>query len=121
LTNSAPTSVATGAQLSYTITAVNNGPDAASKVTVVDAVPAGSTFASVSTTAGTCTSPGVGDTGTVRCVIGGLAVNGTAIVTLTVNVTAAAGKEVVDTARISAAGYDSAASSTSSVKTRVVR
>jgi len=38
-----------------------------------------------------------------------------------VNVTAAAGKEVVDTARISAAGYDSAASSTSSVKTRVVR
>lgn len=121
LTNSAPASVDTGAKLSYTITAVNNGPDAATNVAVVDAVPAGSTFASVSTTAGTCTSPGVGDTGTVRCVIGNLAVNGTAIVTLTVNVTAAAGKEVVDTARISAAGYDSAASSTSSVKTRVVR
>ena len=121
LTNSAPTHVDTGAELSYTITAVNNGPDPASKVVVVDAVPAGSTFASVSTTSGTCTSPAAGATGKVTCSIGGLAVNGTAIVTLTVNVTAAAGTILKDTADISAAGYDSAASKTSTAETKVTR
>jgi hypothetical protein len=83
-------------------------------VVVSDSVPVGSTFASVSTTAGTCTG-----TATVRCAIGDLAVNGTAIVTLTVNVTAAAGKEVKDTASISAAGYDSAASDTAVAETKV--
>ncbi|HUD98781.1 MAG TPA: hypothetical protein VMR62_04355 [Bryobacteraceae bacterium] len=36
-----------------------------------------------------------------------------------VSVDAAAGKEVTDTARISAAGYDSAASNTFKVKTKV--
>jgi uncharacterized repeat protein (TIGR01451 family) len=37
--------VGTGFDLTYTITAGNNGPDAATKVVVTDAVPAGSTLA----------------------------------------------------------------------------
>jgi len=119
LTNSAASSAPTGTPLTYTITATNNGPDAATKVVVTDTVPAGSTFASVTTSSGTCTSPGVGDTGAVRCTVGDLAVNAAATVTLTVSVTAAKGKELKDTARISAAGYDSAASDTAVAETRV--
>jgi uncharacterized repeat protein (TIGR01451 family) len=102
VTNAAAATVGTGFDLTYTITAGNNGPDAATKVVVTDAVPAGSTFVSVLTSAGTCTSPSVGGTGTVRCTIGNLAVSATATVTLTVKVEAAAGKEVTDTAHISA-------------------
>jgi uncharacterized repeat protein (TIGR01451 family) len=122
VTDAAAATVPTGTQLTYTITAVNNGPDPATRVVVSDAVPTGSTFANVSTSSGTCTSPGVGDTGTVRCTIGNLAVSSTATVTLTVNVTAAAGHTVTDTARISAAGFDPAtANDTSTAKTKVIR
>jgi uncharacterized repeat protein (TIGR01451 family) len=121
LTNAAPTSVATGADLTYTITALNNGPDAASSVTISDAVTTGSTFVSVSTTSGSCTSPAVGATGTVKCSIGDVVDGGTAIVTLTVKVTAAAGKVVKDTASIAAAGFDSAPSKTATAETKVIR
>ncbi|MGA2741183.1 MAG: SBBP repeat-containing protein [Bryobacteraceae bacterium] len=119
LTNSAPTSVATGADLTYTITAVNNGPDPATRVTVSDTVTTGSTFVSVTPSAGTCTAPPVGGTGAVVCSLGSLAVSDTGTVTLTVNVTAAVGTILTDTARISDAGYDSATSSTSTVRTKV--
>ncbi len=122
VTNAAAATVPTGTELTYTITAGNNGPDAATKVVVTDAVPTGSTFASVSTSSGTCTSPGVGDTGTVRCTIGNLGVSATATVTLTVNVTAAAGHQVNDTARVSAAGFDpNTSNNTSAAKTKVIR
>jgi uncharacterized repeat protein (TIGR01451 family) len=119
LTNAAPTSVDSGAELTYTITAANNGPDPAGNVSVIDNVPAGTTFASVSSTSGTCTSPAVGATGKVTCSIGALAVSDTAIVTLKVNVTAAKGKVIQDTAVISFAGFDSAASDTATAKTSV--
>ncbi len=122
VTNAAAATVPTGTPLTYTITAGNNGPDAATKVVVTDAVPAGTTFASVSTSAGTCTSPGVGDTGTVRCSIGTLASSATATVTLTVNVTAAKGHEIKDTARISATPFDPDTTNNSSVaETTVTR
>jgi len=121
LTNSAPTTVATGADLTYTITAVNNGPDPASRVTVSDTIPTGSTFVSVTPSAGTCTAPPVGGTGAVVCSLGSLAVSDTGTVTLTVKATAAVGTILTDTARISDAGYDSATSSTSSVRTKVKR
>jgi uncharacterized repeat protein (TIGR01451 family) len=106
VTNSAAATVPTGTQLTYTITALNNGPDAATKVVVTNAVPVGTTFASVFSSPGSCTSPGVGDTGAVRCTIGTLASSATATVTLTVNVTAAKGHEIKDTARVSATPFD---------------
>ncbi len=63
---------------------------------------------SVSTTLRSCTSPGVGETGAVKGSIGEVVDGGTAIVTLKVDVIAAVGTVVIDTASISAAGYDSA-------------
>jgi uncharacterized repeat protein (TIGR01451 family) len=41
--------------LTYTIVVGNNGPDVATQATLVDPVPAGTSFVSVSTTQGTCT------------------------------------------------------------------
>jgi hypothetical protein len=61
----------------------------------------------------------VGGTGAVVCSLGSLAVSDTATVTLTVKVTGAVGTIPTDTARISVAGYDSATSSTSTVRTKV--
>jgi len=122
VTNAAPTNVRTGADLTYTITAGNNGPDAAGKVVVSDTLPTGTTFVSVSTSAGTCTSPAVGGTGAVRCTIGGLAVSATATVTLTVNVNAVRGTILTDTANISAAAYDpNTANNHSTVRTYVTK
>lgn len=122
VTNAAAKSVATGAELTYTITATNNGPDAASGMVVTDAVSTGSTFVSVTTSAGTCKSPGVGGTGTVSCTIGNLAVTGAAAVTLTVKATAAAGTTLTDTAHIQANGYDpDSANNSSSAKTKVTK
>jgi uncharacterized repeat protein (TIGR01451 family) len=122
VTNSAPKGVVTGTDLTYTITAANNGPDAASKVVVSDTLPAGSTFVSVTPSAGTCTAPAVGGTGAVVCSLGSLAVSGTATVTLTVNVNAVAGTILTDTAFIRAYGYDpDAANDHSTVKTEAVR
>jgi uncharacterized repeat protein (TIGR01451 family) len=122
VTNSAPKTVATGADLTYTITAANNGPDAASRVVVSDTLPTGTTFVSVTPSAGTCTAPAVGGTGAVVCSLGSLAVSGTATVTLTVNVNAVKGTILTDTAVIRAYGYDpDTANNHSTVKTEAVR
>jgi uncharacterized repeat protein (TIGR01451 family) len=121
VTNSAPTSVDTGSNLTYVITGSNNGPDAATKVVISDTVPNGSTFVSVTTTSGTCTSPKVGGTGKVSCTASSLADSAMFTVTLTVNVDAAAGKTISDTAEISSAdGYDPKSANNSAVaKTKV--
>ena len=122
VTNAAPQGVTSGANLAYTITAANNGPDTASGVTVSDAVPSGSTFVSVSTSAGACKSPVVGGTGTVSCSLGGLAASGTATVTLTVKITAAKGTIITDSARIKTATFDqNTANNASSAKTKVTK
>jgi uncharacterized repeat protein (TIGR01451 family) len=56
----------TGADLTYTITLTNGGPDPAMSVVVTDAIPANTTFKSVSTPAGwTPSTPVVGSGGTV--------------------------------------------------------
>jgi uncharacterized repeat protein (TIGR01451 family) len=68
-----------GVPLSYRITAVNNGPAAATNVSVSDTLPAGVTFVSATTTQGSCNG-----TGTVTCSLGSLAVGGSAIVTIVV-------------------------------------
>src|SRR5205823_8195664 len=53
-----PDPVAIGNNIVYTITASNNGPAAASNVTVTDAVPTGTTFQTLSVPAGwACITP----------------------------------------------------------------
>jgi uncharacterized repeat protein (TIGR01451 family) len=63
----APASVALNQRLTYPASAVNNGPNAASGVTLVHEIPAGTTFISVATDA-RCTR----DVTVLTCTIGGL-------------------------------------------------
>jgi uncharacterized repeat protein (TIGR01451 family) len=64
----APDPVAAGQDLTYDITASNEGPSDAQNVDVHDPLPAGTTFASLTPPAGwSCTTPAVGTNGTVDC------------------------------------------------------
>ena len=63
-TAATPLSVFAGNDITYMQTITNNGPAAATSVSFLEAVPANTTFASVSAPAGwTCTTPAVGATG----------------------------------------------------------
>ncbi len=106
ITNSAAGSVTSGSTLTYTIEATNLGPDTASKVTIKDSVPAGTTFNSVGVTTGSCTSPTPGGTGTVVCALPSLAKGASVTETLMVNVTASSGSKITDTASVSSSTFD---------------
>jgi len=84
-----PDPVAAGANLTYTIIVQNNGPDAATSVTLTDVVPTGTTFVSLTAPAGwTSTTPAVNAGGTVSATNPSMAV-GIAVFTLVVNVNSA--------------------------------
>ena len=83
----APDPVAVGSPLTYTLTAINNGPSPATGVTVTDTLPANVTVVSATPSQGTCTPAG----GTVTCVLGTLASGASATVTIQVTPTPAAG------------------------------
>ena len=53
VTNSGPSSVTAGTTATYTITITNNGPSSAQGVVLTDLLPSGSTFVSMTQTAGT--------------------------------------------------------------------
>ena len=81
-----PLSVFAGNDITYTQTANNNGPAAAAAVTFLEAVPANTTFASISTPSGwTCTTPAVGATGNVTCTDPSLASGSSADIIVVVN------------------------------------
>lgn len=81
-----PDPVVSGSDITYTIDVSNNGPDPALNVTVADAIPANTTFKSMSAPPGwSCITPSVGDSGTVTCMLSSLA-PGTARFTLVVTV-----------------------------------
>jgi uncharacterized repeat protein (TIGR01451 family) len=87
----APNPVVSGNQLTYTITATNNGGQTATGVTVSDPLPASTRFDSVSTTQGSCTrstttKPKTKD-GTVTCSVGSLAGGQSATITIVVTPT----------------------------------
>jgi uncharacterized repeat protein (TIGR01451 family) len=120
ITNSAPSTVASGSNLTYTIVATNNGPDTASMVQVKDTTPTGTTFVSVSTTLGSCAAPAPGGTGTVTCKVSSLANAASMTITLVVKVTALAGSIINDTAKVSSATFDpNTANNTAKAKTTV--
>jgi uncharacterized repeat protein (TIGR01451 family) len=100
-----PDPVAAGANLTYTIIIVNEGPSAAQGVTLLDTVPAGTTFVSVSQTMGpafSCTTPAVGGTGQVTCQIATLANAAVVMFTVVVHVdpTAAVGSSIGNLAQV---------------------
>lgn len=101
-----PNPVKSGANLTYTITVKNSGPDTALAVSMTDVVPTGTTFVSVVTTAGSCTAPSVGGTGTVDCTVSSIPILSKFTVTLVVNVNALAGSVIQDKASVSSTTYD---------------
>ncbi|HVI06940.1 MAG TPA: C25 family cysteine peptidase, partial [Candidatus Binatia bacterium] len=86
-TAATPTSVYAGNDITYTQTVSNNGPSAASSVSFTEAVPANTTFASISIPVGwLCTTPAVGAAGNVNCTDTSLASGTSADIIVVVNV-----------------------------------
>ncbi len=81
-----PSTVPVNSNVTYTLTATNAGPGAATNVTFTDTLPSGLTYVSAASSAGTCSG-----TATVTCNVGTIANGGTATVTLVATATAAAG------------------------------
>ncbi len=106
--SAAPEPVNAGSNLTYTITAANAGPSNATTAALNDALPAGTTFVSLTSPGGwSCTTPAVGASGTVSCSNASLAV-GNAVFTLVVNVRASVsgGTVIANTATVSSATTD---------------
>jgi len=107
ITKTGPASVQKGQTVTYTLTASNAGPAAATSVTISDALPAGLTFASLTAAAGwACTTPAAGTNGTVNCTNASFSNGASAPFTLIANVTNSAPASVSNTATISSATPD---------------
>ncbi|MEA2994312.1 MAG: hypothetical protein QOD40_3232 [Alphaproteobacteria bacterium] len=103
ISKSAPAIAAPDANITYTLTVANSGPNTAVAVQVNDTLPGDLTFVSMSTPAGwSCSNPGVGNGGTVTCSIGSFPSGGQATITLVGHVPSSApdGMDYHNTARI---------------------
>lgn len=112
----APKPVTAGSDVTFTITVTNAGPDAAAQAALATAVPAGTTFVSLSAPAGwTVNTPAVGGTGSIGASIGSLASGGPAVFSLVVHVdqAAAAGATVALSSTVSTTTADSNSSNQS--------
>jgi uncharacterized repeat protein (TIGR01451 family) len=94
------TSAPTGSTLTYTLTVSNAGPDAATNVVVVDDLPSGLQFVSATPSQGTCNA-----SDPITCNLGGIAIGGSATVTIQALVTATSGT-ITNTATVSATEDD---------------
>jgi uncharacterized repeat protein (TIGR01451 family) len=115
-----PEPVTTGSNLTYVLTAKNNGPDPALSTVLNQTLAAQSTFVSASPSQGSCTTPAVGSSGTISCAFGTLANAASATLTVTVKVTAPGGSTISTSANVASAVADpnpgdNAASSRSTV------
>jgi len=124
VTNTAvPNPVAAGSNITYTQVVTNNGPSAADNATLVEAVPANTTFVSMAAPAGwTCLTPAVGGTGNVVCttlnLLGSTAANFSMVVK--VNAGTANGTVITDTATVSSSVSDPVSSNNSASASTVV-
>jgi uncharacterized repeat protein (TIGR01451 family) len=109
----APSTVANGSTLTYTIAGGNSGPDAASAVRISDALPTGTTFESVTVNPGTCAAPAQGASGTVTCTVGSQPEGSRVKITLVVNVTAVSGSVISNTVDSTAANGNNASATAS--------
>lgn len=100
-----PEPVQSGFNLTYTITITNNGPHNADNITFTDTVPTGTTFVSLTGGSG-CSTPPLGGTGTITCALGSLPPGAMRMLTLVVNVNAAPGDTVTNTATVNSATMD---------------
>jgi uncharacterized repeat protein (TIGR01451 family) len=107
-----PDPVLAGNNITYTISFQNNGPAAASNVTVTDATPLNTTFVSAAVTTGsgwTPTSPAVGGTGNVVFSKASVANGETAVFTIVVKVNAntASGSTIMNSVTAATTSTDS--------------
>jgi uncharacterized repeat protein (TIGR01451 family) len=120
--------VSRGSNITYTITATNNGPAPARDITISDTLPAGTTFVSLSLlsdpgTPVVCSTPPVGGTGTVTCSVGLLSIPGspnTVSLALTVNVTNQAPSTITNTATVTRPDVDPNPENNSSSVTTII-
>jgi uncharacterized repeat protein (TIGR01451 family) len=101
-----PSPVSAGGLATYTITVTNLGPDPATGVTVNSTTPAGTTFASLTTSQGSCITPAPGGTGPMSCALGSLTPGGSVTITLVVNVIAASGSTLTYTTSVTSSSAD---------------
>jgi uncharacterized repeat protein (TIGR01451 family) len=96
-----PDPVVTGNNVTYTVGVTNNGPDAASSLSLIDTLPAGAAFISAVASTGNCSQSG----GIVTCTLGDL--DAAEFTTVTVVVTPAACGTSTNTVTASATEADS--------------
>jgi uncharacterized repeat protein (TIGR01451 family) len=100
LMKTAAATAAGGANVTYTITVLNNGPTGASNVAVSDTLPAGTTFGSAQTTQGNCVNGSP-----MTCTLGSMANGASATITLTLKMPNS-NTSVSNTASVAAAEND---------------
>ncbi|MGA2132323.1 MAG: SBBP repeat-containing protein [Bryobacteraceae bacterium] len=121
VTDSAPSTVLTGTNLTYTIGVTNNGPNTADVITLTDTVPVGTSFVSATTTSGSCKTPTARDPhGTVTCTVSTLTNAASFGVSIVVKVTAASGATLTDTASVSSLVYDATTTNNTATTTTSV-
>ncbi|MBK8798711.1 MAG: DUF11 domain-containing protein [Anaerolineales bacterium] len=89
---SAPAIVNAGDNVTYTLTVFNPGPATAEAVLVYDPLPAGLSLVSVETSQGSCAAPDV------SCIVGDLAVDTSAVITIVATVESARQADIVNVA-----------------------
>lgn len=94
VTATAPQQVNTLSTLTYTFAYRNDGNGASTNTTIVENLPTGTTFQSVSAPGASCTTPTAGNTGTVTCNVGTVNPASSGSFTVTVNVTGAIGSTI---------------------------
>ena len=109
-----PDPVTTGGSLTYRLVVTNNGPAAATNVTLTDALPANVTFVSAAPAQGSCSG-----TTTINCALGSLAVG--ASTTVNVVVQPQATGTLSDTASVTATEADPVAGNNSATTTTTVQ
>ena len=105
--------VLVGSTLTYTIAVTNQGPNAATNVTVSDPLPAGVTLVSVTPSQGSCSG-----TSTVTCGLGGLASSASATVILVVEPTSPG--NISNTASVTALEVDPDSTNNSATESTTV-
>jgi uncharacterized repeat protein (TIGR01451 family) len=121
----APSSTASHSPVAYQIQIDNAGPDAALNLKFGDRLPSGTTFASITSTLGTCTTPGVAASGIVNCSAPRLdPTTGTGNppwqISIVVNVPAPGGTSLSNTATITSANDTHKGHDSSTVNTTVL-